>query len=34
MKVQFNTDKNIQSTENSEMFVSETNNHKLQRFTN
>jgi len=32
MKIQFNTDKNIQGTENLEAFVSESINSKLKRF--
>ena len=33
MKIQFNTDKNIQGTENLEAFVSEIINSKLKRFS-
>jgi len=32
MKIQFNTDKNIQGTENLEAYVSESINKKLKRF--
>lgn len=32
MKIQFNTDKNIQGTENLEAYVSDNINKKLKRF--